>query len=273
MSGPTHFSIVKFIPDPIANESVNIGVVAVSGETCRVQFLKDWRRASALKPGSSAYLRQIANELANVQGNLFGQREGKWNLEMLRECAGHWRNVIQFETPKASLKEIDDLFPDLIHLYLKETNRKAQAPSRRTAASSVYAAVELQLEKTHGEGALGLLKRDYELVGKIESHSYDVAIANGTPYGAALGLSFASGSTTSVRREVDALAFSVEDVRSTHRRLPLAVVYVSDHRPDEVSRAARIFGKLGASFIEHKEITNWANVAANAVPKAALAHA
>ena len=44
----TQFSIIRFVPDVIANESINVGVIAMSGQNVKIQFINSWHRARAL---------------------------------------------------------------------------------------------------------------------------------------------------------------------------------------------------------------------------------
>src|SRR6266700_2867713 len=42
---PTTYTVVQYVPDPIADERLNVGVIAVSGGRARSRFLTNWRRA------------------------------------------------------------------------------------------------------------------------------------------------------------------------------------------------------------------------------------
>lgn len=268
----TQYTVIKFVPDPVANESINIGLLAMSNDESRVHFLTDWRRARALGPKSAGYLPEFAREFQQRQEELFST--GKvWTVDALKTYCEKWRHVVQFEPPRASLRALDALFPQLIRLYLKEGSVRAKAPSRRTAASAVYVAVTSALQRRYGQPGAGLVKRGFELRGKLDSHPYDVAIVNGATYGAALGMSFASGSSATIRREIDALAFAVEDVRSIQSNVPIAVAYVADGDRENVRRASRIFRALNATFLPHDRVTSWAQSAAKGVPREALGNA
>jgi hypothetical protein len=45
-----HYSLIRYVPRPVAEEFVNVGVVAVSdsGDEAAVEFTDDWTRARAL---------------------------------------------------------------------------------------------------------------------------------------------------------------------------------------------------------------------------------
>src|SRR6266571_3423111 len=42
---PTTYTVVQYVPDPIADERLNVGVIAVSGGRARSRFLTNWLRA------------------------------------------------------------------------------------------------------------------------------------------------------------------------------------------------------------------------------------
>jgi hypothetical protein len=266
----TQFVVIKYVPDPVANESVNIGLLAVSEGVSRVHFVSDWRRARAIGGQQARYLLEFAREFEAGQEQVFGAGTS-WSYESLKRYCSKWQNAVQLDAPRTSLRTLDSLFPELLRLYLKESPKRAVAPSRRTAASSVFVACSDAVEARFGTSASKeLVKRSYELQGKLDSHAYDVAIANGVPYGAALGLSFASGSAPTIRREVDALAFAIEDVRQVEKKLELAVVYVPDAHASEQKRARRIFQSFNTAFVSHEESAIWAAQAVKAVPANAL---
>ena len=41
----TTYTVVQYVPDPIADERLNIGVIAISGDRARARFLTNWARA------------------------------------------------------------------------------------------------------------------------------------------------------------------------------------------------------------------------------------
>ena len=40
-----YYSVIRFVPDPVADESINIGIAAFSGSTVQLLFAEDFERA------------------------------------------------------------------------------------------------------------------------------------------------------------------------------------------------------------------------------------
>ena len=57
----SHYSIVQYVPDPIADERINVGVIA-TGEngTVRVRFLGHWQRVHQFGRGDVSFLQEFA---------------------------------------------------------------------------------------------------------------------------------------------------------------------------------------------------------------------
>src|SRR2546427_8096708 len=104
---PTTYTVVQYVPDPIADERLNVGVIAVSGSHARSRFLSNWLRAERFGNASVRVLRDFARQVEEAGVPALPIREAGGRLELseekLRELAGHWVNSIQFTAPRTSL--------------------------------------------------------------------------------------------------------------------------------------------------------------------------
>jgi hypothetical protein len=264
----SHYSIVKFVPDPVANESVNIGVVAFSETESRAEFVKSWVRARHLGGAAANALQSFAEEFQAKQFALF-RKDGTLSPESLKHDLRRWSNCIQFTELRGSLKGVDALFPDLVAMYLKDTPSlvKPKIISKRQVVAQVFDAFERGVTEELGSDARSLLKRKYSVEGAFSDHSYDVAIANGQLYGAALGFSFMVAETHSFRKEIDAAAFAVEDLKAADKHLPIAIAYAAPNgKNDAFDRAKRVFVSLGAEFLPSNQLDDWTRATARRIP-------
>ena len=44
------FQLIRYVPDPVKNEFVNIGVLLRGGEQSELRFTRDWARVQCLDP-------------------------------------------------------------------------------------------------------------------------------------------------------------------------------------------------------------------------------
>ena len=61
------FSLVRYIPDVVKGEFVNIGVLLLDGAATHVRFTKDWRRVRAIDPAADIETLQALEEDLNTQ--------------------------------------------------------------------------------------------------------------------------------------------------------------------------------------------------------------
>jgi Protein of unknown function (DUF3037) len=118
------YSIVQYVPNPIADERVNIGVVTFDEDQVCVQFLKNWDRVCHFDTGNIDFLKDFAKQMneAASSGLLFpgDTPDGTPKQDRLTKVARGWINSIQFTEPRSSLDSPQNLLEDLIQDYLIE---------------------------------------------------------------------------------------------------------------------------------------------------------
>lgn len=107
---PTHFSVIRYVPDPVRGERINIGVVVFDGAgRIWFRFLRDWTRVQAFAT-------------ADVVGELqrFGREFEGWTAENIRVAATSHHHSIQFTPPAGSLLDGETLLAQSAERFLVE---------------------------------------------------------------------------------------------------------------------------------------------------------
>jgi succinate dehydrogenase/fumarate reductase flavoprotein subunit len=108
----SHYAIIQYVPRPIANERINIGVIVVGEGGCRVQFLRNWDRVKAFGGEDIGFLLEFAERFFDVEIPV--------TIDWISRAVVNWQNSIQIEHGGASLDGIDELLGDVVEKYLVE---------------------------------------------------------------------------------------------------------------------------------------------------------
>ncbi len=110
-------------------------------------------------------------------------------------------------------------------------------------------------------------KRHHKIPGKLADHAFDVVVGNGKALFAAQGLSFEVDDSAGLRKDVDATAWAIDDVKKRNRSLPLAVLALPPRKESEIFVSAeRIFKGLGAAVVPEDQMGQWARKEAKRIP-------
>jgi|GEM_PF-5803139 len=125
----SRYSIIQYVPNPIADERINIGVLVFDRQNVKVHFLSNWDRVRCFgRQADIKTLKDFANRMQEsaAKGLLFPGDEpsDRPKHERLLEVALGWINCIQFTQPRGSLEQIDSLLDDVIQTYLLEPQPK-----------------------------------------------------------------------------------------------------------------------------------------------------
>lgn len=129
------YSIVQYVPNPIADERINIGVVAFNENEVRVRFLKNWERVRHFGREDISFLKDFSLRMSKAaeSGLIFpgDNREASYQ-ERLNQLTRNWLNSIQFTQPRGSLEDVDSLLEDIVANYLIEpTSQKLKLRDRQ----------------------------------------------------------------------------------------------------------------------------------------------
>jgi hypothetical protein len=138
------FFLVRYVPDAVKNEFVNIGVVlreAGRPETARVRFTKDWSRVRCVDPEADVgMLEALENEMLARLMN--GTAE---TAAMMKALEDTFSNLLQISEPKACLAEsIPAEIDQLSRLYVE--TRKLREARRQSGRQTIVTQMRRQFE-------------------------------------------------------------------------------------------------------------------------------
>lgn len=267
----SRYSVIQYVPNPIADERINIGVLAFDQQTVKVHFLSNWDRVRVFgRSQDMSTLKTFADRMQKsaAAGQLFPGDElnNTPNYEGLLKVVQGWINHIQFTEPRKSLDTVDNLLTDAIATYLLEPEPKPKLRDRQAAARIAQNKIKQALINKLGENrAQELLKPDYFIDGQHQAHTFDVAIANnGRPLLAAHGLSFEVQTSIQV---TDSLAWMIVDVKNHQPDFLLGILALppQENSPhygklnEFYGQTISTYESLGATMINENNIDLWAS--------------
>lgn len=259
----SRFTVVQYVPDLIAGERINVGVIAWDDQSVRCRFVKNWSLVSRFGGEEAAYVRQFAEQvehLADGQTELAFSEGVVFDQGALERIVSTWGHSIQFAEPRASTKAADEVLVDVAPLFLKRGDRTVHRSRSKRAAAGIAAralttAVEMRFDKKPN-----LVHKNRPIQGAVDSHSFDVVLANGIDYAAVNAISFEIQDEVRLKVDVDAAAWAFDDVRKQSADLPLAVCVLPpiDGNNRLYKNAKRIFGELDVSVLSEQQMSQWA---------------
>jgi hypothetical protein len=256
------YTVVQYVPRPLADERVNIGLIAWDDNGSIIRCTEDWSKAKALGGDEVQLLKQILKE---VQGYVTSAspRGGHGSTdELVGRLIGRWEHKVQFTPERGSLRSAAELVREISPVFLPtKLVRKSRGRTRRSAVSlALRTARKAATEVSPSMGA-DLVKPRYVATGALDSHRFDVALANGSLLGAVNALSFEAEFSASLAKDVDATAWAFDDLLKAHPMAPLGVFLLPPRTAEtrkEYGRAVRIFEGLGASvFDQQAKMEGW----------------
>lgn len=272
-----HYTVVQYVPDPTAEERVNVGVITWDEERLVSRFLSNWRRVRAFAGEDIGFLREFAKSVTSVTSDqsCLPEMGPRLDQERLRKIIGEWNQSIQFTNSRGSLKSVERLVDDLASVFLREPHLKHRQPrSRRTAASKAAKSLLAAMEERSVDEPRRYIQRDHTVKGKWLDHQFDVALANGKLYSAAQALSFEINESD-LRKEIDATLWAIDDVRKKHRTLPLAVVVLrprSRQQEKLYEQAVTVFEGFHTEVVPESMLKVWARDQARSIKASDLAN-
>lgn len=266
----TKYAVVQYLPRPLSDEKINVGVVAWREGQIAARFVQNWRRVRAFGREDVEFLRDFASRIISAAGEtgaLPGFDPDAINETRLEKIIGSWTRSIQFSEPKSSLKSPSEVLDEISSIFLLDLPKRIKhTRSRREAAALAVQKVFEVLKERNIDSEM--LKRHNKISGHLADHIFDVVVGNGTPFFAAQGLSFEGTDSANLQRDVDATAWAVDDVRRENRQLPLAVLALPPRNESKAfDRAEKIFKGLDADLVLEAQMGAWATRNANAIPK------
>jgi len=136
------FFLVRYVPDPVKNEFVNIGVLlreAGRPESAVLRFTKDWSRVRCVDPDAdTAMLEALESE---IRRRLL--EDGQPVMKVLEDS---FSNLLQITPSKACLAESVPVELDQLMALHVET-RKRETATRRSGRAAIHARMRTEFER------------------------------------------------------------------------------------------------------------------------------
>lgn len=267
---PAFYSVLQYVPRPLADERINFGVVCFSDADVRVRVLSNWSRVERFFQTDVRFLKDFASRLheatRQVEAAPGAPLPAEWTRTDLERMAQSLSHSIQLTTPKASLLSPDALLDSVYEDFVLEPSRRVSgARGRRDAKYELSTIVRGALEQRLVEkrAVRGLLHRS-RLDGKAEEHPFDAIVGNGAPVFVAHALSFESDATVPSEDHLRSLAFRIEDVKKLQPKLPFGIFSLPpsedvevQHAQERFARARIILTSVDAQVIPESEFSEW----------------
>ena len=150
------FFLVRYVPDPVKNEFVNIGVVlrpqrASAVEAAAVRFTRDWARVRCVDPEADIEMLEALE--AEMRRRMAGQEgDTKPLLETMQDSFSH---LLQITEPKACLAEnLAAELDQLMGLYVEPRRQKTR--SAVSGRQAIARSMRMQFERA---GVWDLMRR------------------------------------------------------------------------------------------------------------------
>ncbi len=259
------YTVVQFVPDPVADERINAGVIVFGDGRILVRFVENWNRLQRFGNKDVSFLRQFASDLSERAHG--GEAHPQLTEQMLREMVATWRNAIQFTPPRGSLLSLEELLVDAEARFLANDHPQQNRPVTRWYMKRLaFDATCLAFVQRGGERARRLVKRNFNIGGAITEHPFSLAIANGKPLVAAEVFSFVGTDRKAQEKDVMATAWAFEDVRKRHGLLEFAALVLTDEEPSPTfGDAEKIFNSLGVRIVPRDRVEEWSDEIAGKV--------
>jgi hypothetical protein len=254
---PSHYSVIRYVPDSVTDERINVGVIAVGDGGTHARFLAHWHRVREFGAPDLRFLHEFARELElRRDPRLNGGRD--WNHDELMRLASGWTNSIQFSEPRASLKTSAELIEEVAVRFLRDEAAPAQAYRARSQAIELaLSKAKAALRNRFGVRGAALVNKRVPLQGAVYSHHFDLVIGNDQPYFAGQMLSLELPDQRRVEKDIDAAGWTIQDLRQYAPDLSAAVLAlmpadghnVNAGQRDNAERLRRVVARLGVPLI------------------------
>ena len=260
---PAYYTVVQCVPDPIADERINVGIVVFGDGRIRTRFLTDWSRVERFAQDDIGSVQEFVQQLEDAtSGTVQGAFDGPFGRRavdetQLREMIDGFANNIQFSPPEPSLQDPDALLSELAGLFLKERRpRRPVGRSRQAAGRFAVRTVRAAFAELIGVRlAEHYVQPSYTLAGRIfPRRKVDLAVKNGRVYSASEALSFEIKDVFELERQAHDAVHTLDDIRDTQPGIRLAVIALPPRKSLPGFRAAE------ERFLETREACERANI-------------
>ncbi len=269
MAQVIYYSLIQVVPDIARGERMNVGVVAwdEGRREGAVRFAHQRQRLRAFGVADPTFLvrfeKWLVDALAVKGPRLFsvsGQPGDGWSLDQMRHAAAEWGGMIQFNDPHPARSEsaaqlAQDVYERVVRL---QSPRLHSEVDRQMIRRSVARSLRGVLNQRYGDNAPLAVYVKREVGGDVDSHVFDVVLVNHTTRSVMITPNLADRRTMQVRRDLDAAAWSIQDVHIKNPDISFAVVRDKRSRRGILDRVDALARHLPVTAIERPELPAWA---------------
>jgi len=258
----THYSVIRFVPDPIRGEYMNVGVLAADESGAKCHFINSWRTIDAFGSEKVPYLKEFARELQSLcqeNGGLLIPSSEPMNAEVLAKLVTSWTSFIQFSDVRFSMLSIEGALEELAPIFLREAPpAKSRPRDKRAAVRIAREALQTALLNWNAQDQFSL-STEQVITGKVADHQFDLTLVNHAPRICLSGLSLELKTADQIRGDIDRISYKMLDTRIENPGFGLAVVSVGeDQSTEHWNMLKRMCSNLEAELIGEDETSNWA---------------
>ncbi len=271
------YNVIRFVPDPIRGEFVNVGLLAGSDESSEwdIRTVESLRRARSLDEKGLLPLvwhfvddigRKVDRYTEAIQTNLFEVDDERLTEEWLTQLSEEARNVVQFSTPSVIVADdIDEAVNVLFEQLIVEPEARRFPFKKKNVALAAtrraYREAGLRVSEHFVEGA--------SVKGQHHKERFDFVVANGSAVQLAQTWSFQVPNQEDIAEQVKAWAWTVSDIRQhggmaeaearqivVPQDVDIEVVYVPptvDGPREVLDEALAAFGEIEVRSVESEQ--------------------
>jgi DUF3037 family protein len=253
-----YFSIIQYVPDTFRQERLNLGIALASEEPPHfaVRFLPTSAMDRLKHLGFETdfdYIREIESEM----------KSNGWSLTLLQSATKEWANTIQFSEVRGALSENAPLLlKQLYKRYVDPPHRQPREEHegkqwiKKKVGRALRDTIRLRFPNRNVSNTV---KRDSKVRGHFEEHRFDYALHNGGLAHLVHSFSFDTPHQQTLKTEVDATAWAIEDLKRARIRVPISIVTSGDLHGKALEAAKRIYPALGADVVNEERFETWLN--------------
>jgi Protein of unknown function (DUF3037) len=263
-----HYSVIRIMPDVVRGEAMNVGVVVWDDETREGAFRlsRGRQRLRHLGLVDTSFLTDfqqwMTQSLSITSGRLFSlstSPDEPWSLDLMAHLSNDWAGMIQFSEPRPTggtdaESVLSDIYDRFVLLNVRQAPEQGRERIRRNSARLMRNA----LRERFGDSPPVDVKVGFEVDGAVDSHVFDIVVANHITRNVLITPNFANPKTIEVRRDLEAAAWSVQDVRNRDPQVAFGLLNDDAARPALRSRVDALAGSLPVRFISTGELGDWA---------------
>jgi hypothetical protein len=277
----TKYSVIQYLPNPLADERINVGIVAFDDDEWRVVFTDSWQRIQYFAGEDEPFLRELKTKLLEDKEEV---RKLVLHIERVyAKSEDHqiqtttWMSILQFTQPQTSILGVQETL-EMTHPHFLPQITALSKYALHACQEELICAPGIHIERPRNRKAVaGLVVKDLldvlldlpqasnlrlekkEVIqGRRQSHTFDAAIVNGKPLLAAQGVSFEVNQTSNTQKYLSSVSWMISDVKDFDPDFQI-VVYVLPPKENGThvriyDETVKVYEDLGARVLTESNV-------------------